>query len=149
MTTRILTLTLSLLFALAPLALAATGSDATAGQPPTTGSDATAGQNPSHTGPNITLINPLGLGSCTSTGDCLFAFLDKILNFVIRIGAIVIVLMIVYIGYLFVAAQGKPDKLGEVRKALLWTLVGALILLGAKGISLGVAATVTALSVGQ
>lgn len=76
-------------------------------------------------------------------------FLNKILEFVIRIGTVVVILMLVYVGYLFVIAQGVPGKIEEAKKALLWTIVGALILLGSQAISLGIKATVQALSVGQ
>lgn len=75
--------------------------------------------------------------------------LNKILDFVITIGTIVVIFMLVYVGYLFVAAQGVPGKIEEARKALLWTVVGALILLGSKAIAIGIQATVQALSVGK
>jgi len=81
-------------------------------------------------------------------GTSLESFLNTILSFVIRIGAIVVVLMLVYVGYLFVVAQGSDSKLTDARKALLWTIIGALILLGAQAISLGIQSTVQALSVG-
>ncbi|MEK7515891.1 MAG: hypothetical protein AAB555_03160, partial [Patescibacteria group bacterium] len=73
-------------------------------------------------------------------------FLNKILDFVIRIGTVVVILMTVYVGYLFVAAQGKEEKIRDARTALLWTLVGALILLGSQAIAKGIEATVKALS---
>lgn len=96
------------------------------------------------------LINPLNLGNCNNaSGGCLNTFLNKILDFVIDIGAIIVMLMLVYVGYLFVVTQGNETKLTEAKNALLWTLIGALILLGAKAISIGIQETVKALSVGQ
>lgn len=76
-------------------------------------------------------------------------FLNKILEFVIRIGTVVVVLMTVWVGYLFVVAQGKEEKIREARQALLWTIVGALILLGSQAIAVAIKATVQAISVGQ
>ncbi|MEK7179833.1 MAG: hypothetical protein AAB689_02280 [Patescibacteria group bacterium] len=102
----------------------------------------------SGSGQNVMLINPLNSGGCTPNGDCLMNFLNKILEFVIRIGTVVVVLMTVYVGYLFVAARGEPAKITEARSALLWTVVGALILLGSQAIAIGIKATVQALSVG-
>jgi len=93
--------------------------------------------------PSVTLINPLKGGTTLET------FLNSILTFVIRIGTIAIIVMLVFVGYKFVAAQGNPAKISEAQKMLLWTLVGALILLGAKAISIGIMATVQALSVGS
>ena len=146
------------LFALAPAALAAhaLGEDCSdqagcinsvcdstltcvAANPP---SNVTPGNPPSNTTPPVTLINPL------QGGASLESFLGSILAFVIRIGAIVVVLMLVYIGYLFVVAQGEPAKLTEAKKALLWTIIGALVLLGAVAIKDGIIATVNALKVG-
>lgn len=92
-------------------------------------------------GSGTTLINPL------QAGTSLQGFLISILDFVIRIGTIVVILMLVYVGYLFVVAQGSDSKLSEAKHALLWTLIGALILLGAKAIALAIQATVQALTV--
>lgn len=88
------------------------------------------------------LINPL------KSGTTLEGFLNSILSFVIRIGAIVIVLMLVYVGYLFVVARGAPGEIEAAKKALLWTIIGALVLLGAQAISLAIQETVKALSAG-
>ncbi len=76
------------------------------------------------------------------------SFLNSILAFVVRIGEIVVILMLVYVGFLFVTARGEPAKITTARQALLWTVVGALILLGAQVIAEGIKATVKALSVG-
>lgn len=97
--------------------------------------------NPNNTGTQ--LLNPL------QGGTSLESFLNMILSFVIRIGAIVVVVMLVYVGYLFVVAQGSDSKLTEARKALLWTIIGALILLGAQAIAIGLQSTVNALSAGR
>ncbi len=101
-------------------------------------------------GPSITLINPLSGVDCSAgNGSCLNAFLLNILQFVILIGSIVIVLMLVFVGYKFVAAQGSPEKIKEARNMLLWTVIGALVLLGAQAIAMGIQATVTALTSGS
>jgi Type IV secretion system pilin len=93
----------------------------------------------SGSGSGITLINPLG------SGGSLESFLGNILDFVIRIGTIVVILMLVFVGFKFVTAQGSDTKITEARGMLLWTVVGALILLGAKAIQVGITATVKAL----
>jgi len=53
--------------------------------------------------------------------------------------------MLVYVGYLFVTARGNDTKLTTAKSALLWTVVGALILLGAEAIALAIQATVEAI----
>ncbi len=82
-----------------------------------------------------TLRNPLQYNS-------LPALLTGILDVVITIATPILVLFIVYIGFKFVAAQGNPEKIKEARKFLLWALVGALIILGAKALAIAIQATV-------
>ncbi len=86
------------------------------------------------------LINPLGEGAS------LEGLLLGIIDLFITIGTLVIITMIIYIGFLFIAAQGAPEKISNARNMLLWTLIGGLILLGAKGISLTICNTVSAVT---
>ncbi len=89
------------------------------------------------------LYNPLGDNSNLMT------FVNTILNLITTtIGPIVIILMLVYTGFQFVVAQGNSTKIEEARRMLLWTVIGALILLGAEAISLAIRATVTGISGG-
>lgn len=136
--TRFVILTALAFFALAPLALA---------QPVQTSQNTPApvqtAPNAARTGQNVTLINPL------QGGGTLESFLNSILAFAIRIGTIAVILMLVYVGYKFVVAQGAPGKIEEAKKMLLYTVIGALILLGAVAIKDGILATVNALSAGN
>jgi len=72
-------------------------------------------------------------------------FLLAILNSLVFILFPVIVIMIVYTGFLFVAAQGEPTKLSAAKRAFIWTVIGALVVLGAKALALGVQATVNSI----
>src|SRR3989344_183944 len=60
----------------------------------------------SSSGGSGSLYNPLG------TTD-LWKLVDTILAFVIKVGAVVIVFMIVYVGFKFVTAQGNETRLTE------------------------------------
>ncbi len=71
------------------------------------------------------LENPLGDGAKT-----LPDFIRKVLDVVVTIGAPIIALAIIYCGFMFVSARGDANKLTEAKQALLWTLVGAAVLLG-------------------
>ena len=96
--------------------------------------------------PGVPLLNPLkGVDCSAGNGNCLMAFLNNILEFIINIGVVVVVLMVIYSGFKFVMAQGNESKITEARTMLFWTLIGALVLLGAKAISLGILSTVQAL----
>jgi heme/copper-type cytochrome/quinol oxidase subunit 2 len=94
----------------------------------------------------VGLINPLAAGNCNSTNtDCLGAFLQNILAFVVRIGSVIVILMLVYVGFKFVTAQGNDAKITEAKTMLLWTVIGALVLLGAQAIALAIQATAQSL----
>ena len=58
-------------------------------------------------------------------------FLKAVLDVIIAIAFPVIVLAIIYTGFLFVSARGRPEALTTAKKSLVWTLIGAMILLGA------------------
>jgi len=72
----------------------------------------------------------------------LYQFLQTLLKLVAQIAFPIIVLWMVYIGFLFIAAQGKPDKIKEARNYFFWAVVGALLVLGAYALSLAIQATV-------
>ena len=61
------------------------------------------------------------------------------------IAAVAVVVWIIWAGFQYVLAQGNPKKVEEAHQRLLWSLVGAGILLGAAGISSVVQNTINAL----
>jgi len=90
----------------------------------------------SQSGTGETLVNPLKVNNVED-------LLNLILEAVIQIGVIVLVLALIWTGFLFIKAQGKPEELAKARQAFIWTIIGGLILLGAKGISEVIQATAT------
>ena len=58
------------------------------------------------------------------------------------IGVPIIALAIIYAGFLFVTAQGNSEKLTKAKKTLLYTLIGAALLLGAVVIAEAIKGTV-------
>ena len=85
------------------------------------------------------LMNPLN-----DTCD-LYQFLDKLLRLVIKIAFPVIVLFLVYIGWLFVYHGSNAEELKKAREYLMWAVIGALIILGAQALSYAIQATVESL----
>lgn len=81
------------------------------------------------------LANPI----CTNS---LAEFLAKLLKLVAQILFPIIVLFLVYVGFLFVSSQGNPEKIKEAREYFFWAIVGALLVLGAEALSLAIKATV-------
>ena len=84
------------------------------------------------------IINPLN----ESTIDGL---IKTVLEGALKIGIPIIALAIIYCGFLFVEARGNPEKIGKAKESLMYTLVGAGILLGAWAIALLIKNTVLAL----
>ncbi len=72
-------------------------------------------------------------------------FIRVLLTGVIRIGLPIVVLAIIYCGFLFVKARGKPEEISKAKDALLYTLIGAAILLGSWAIAEMIRDTVLAL----
>lgn len=48
----------------------------------------------------------------------------------------IVVIMLLYAGFLFIMAQGNTEKLSEAKKVLMYTIIGAAIILGAKGLAI-------------
>jgi hypothetical protein len=69
--------------------------------------------------------NPLGPSLTT-----LPAFIEAILNIVLVVGVPIVTLAIIYSGFLFVKARGNPEELTKAKKTLMYTLIGAALLLG-------------------
>lgn len=84
------------------------------------------------------LVNPLNAGSIPE-------LIAVVLDAVIELGSIAIVLALVWVGFLFVRAQGSDTELKKARTALFNTIVGGLILLGASAISMVLASTIESL----
>lgn len=95
--------------------------------------------------PTVTLAGSCGSGGglVNPINTCdLATFLARLLQLVARIAFPIIVLFIVYIGFLFVSSQGNPEKLKEARGYFVWAVVGALLILGAEALSYAIRETV-------
>jgi hypothetical protein len=76
----------------------------------------------------------LGVKIENPLGDKSVKFEDlqvRILDLVQKIALPIVILMLIYTGFLFVMAQGNDTKITDARSMLTWTLVGAAIILGA------------------
>ncbi len=70
------------------------------------------------------LKNPTNITDLTT-------FVKKILDIVLTIGIPIIAIAIIYAGYLFVSSRGNEHELKNAKNAIVWTLIGAAIILGA------------------
>jgi uncharacterized membrane protein YobD (UPF0266 family) len=73
------------------------------------------------------LENPLAFPSITE-------LMQAILNMVIVISIPIVVLFIIYAGFLYVTAQGNPEKLQVANRSLMYGVIGGVIIIGSVAI---------------
>lgn len=104
-------------------------------------------QNSANLEPTPLLQNPLGqLGGSGADIDSLEDLIVRILEIIVQIGIPVIALFIIYSGFLFVAAQGNPQKLKQAKNTLLYTLIGAAVVLASTVIAKAISGTIADLA---
>ena len=91
------------------------------------------------------LCNPLKGTDVDTLGEFLRIVLD---NIVLPIGSIIVVLAIIYTGFLFVTARGNEAQLETAKKSLLYVVIGAAILLGSVAISALIGGTICEIAPG-
>lgn len=109
-----------------------------------TGSTNPAGGTQGSTNAGNTTVST-GLTNPLNGISTLDQFLKAILDGVVRLGTIVLIMMLVYVGFLFVVARGNAEKLQGAKSALVWTVIGGLVLLGATGIQAIITGTVNSI----
>ncbi len=79
-------------------------------------------------------VNPGAPGQLTNPlqSQTITEFLLKIIDVLLVFALPLIVLYIMYAGYLFVTANGNSEQVGTARNALLWAVVGGVLVLGAR-----------------
>ena len=73
------------------------------------------------------LKNPLAFPDITS-------LMQAILNIVIIIATPIVVLFVIYAGFLYVTAQGNPEKLQIANRSLVYAVIGGVIIIGSVAI---------------
>ena len=71
------------------------------------------------------LCNPL-------ESDSIPAFLLKIIDVILVFALPLIIIYIMYAGFLLVTSQGNPSEIETARSALLWAVIGGVVILGAR-----------------
>ena len=84
---------------------------------------------------------PLSNATVTTIPD----FLILLVDLVFLIAVPLIVIFIIYAGFLFVTAGDNESQIAKARMVFLWTVVGAAVVLGAKAISKMISDTILAL----
>ena len=97
---------------------------------------------------NVPPCDPAGGKICNplQTTSTIPVLIHNVLIAALQIGIPIVALAIIYSGFLFVFARGNSEKLTKAKDTLLYTLIGAAILLGAWAIALMIQSTITSLA---
>jgi magnesium-transporting ATPase (P-type) len=87
-------------------------------------------QNPEGLDPprdQICICNPL------TSGD-LEDIIENLIDFIFTIAFVLAPLMVIYAGLLFMTAGGNASKIEQAKNIIIWTLIGLIIVLLARGL---------------
>ena len=62
--------------------------------------------------------------------DSFAGLLTLILNIIVEIGTPIVVIAIIFVGFKFITAQGKPAEITKAKEAFLYVIIGAAIVIG-------------------
>jgi hypothetical protein len=91
----------------------------------------------------IQFTNPLGGGGGGIAGiTSIQGLLLAILNIIVTVGIPLVVLAIIYSGFLFVTAMGDKEKIKNARGVFMWTIIGGIIILASTVIANAIDGTI-------
>ncbi len=67
-----------------------------------------------------------------SKGDDIYVLIKSLLDVVVKVGTYIVIVMVIYSGFLFVKAQGNESAISEAKSTFFWTVIGGVVLIGAK-----------------
>lgn len=106
---------------------------------PNTGTGGLPTNDPTSTSTDmVKLKNPIA-------ADDLPTLIRDVLEGIIKLGIPVVALAIIYSGFLYVTAMGNESKISKAHDAILYTLLGAVLLLGAWALAEVITETVLSL----
>ncbi len=82
---------------------------------------------PGPTGSSVQLENPLKV-------DSIEELLYEILQIFIVIATPIVIFFIIYAGFMYVTARGNPANLEKAHRALIYALIGGVLIIGAVAI---------------
>lgn len=72
-------------------------------------------------------------------------FVSKMLGYVVKIGGVLAIVVIVYVGFLFASAGGDSGKITKARSVLINVLLGLVVLLGAEILGATITSTINSI----
>lgn len=90
----------------------------------------------------VEITNPLG------DVNTIWGLVDIVINLVQTVMIPLVVLFLIYSGFLFVTARGSEIKLTKAKTVFMYTIIGTAIIIGAEAISLLIQGTINDLGTG-
>jgi len=75
----------------------------------------------------VTIDNPLAANSFAE-------LIDAIINIIFYLAVAIAPIMFIVAGFYFITAAGEPEKILIAKKMILWTFIGLLVVVSAKGL---------------
>ena len=75
----------------------------------------------------VTIDNPLA-------ADNFAELIDAIINIIFYLAIAIAPIMFIVAGFYFVTAVGDPEKIKTAKRIVLWTFIGLLVVISAKGL---------------
>ena len=86
----------------------------------------------------ITVLVPLAVEAVTIdnplAADDFAQLIDGIINIIFTLALAIAPIMFIIAGFYFITAAGEPEKIQTAKKMILWTLIGLLVVISAKGL---------------
>ena len=74
----------------------------------------------------------------TITSNTFAEVMAKIAEMVAKVGLPIVVIMLIWSGFLFVSAGGNEEKLKSAKSTFFWAVIGGLVVVGAYAISVAI-----------
>ncbi len=94
------------------------------------------------TGPTSPGSDPEKLDDPLGESVSIEGLLLKLFEIILYVGIPVIAFFLIWSGFMFISAQGNPEKIETAKSRLLYTIIGAILLLGAWTISQAIKGTI-------
>lgn len=90
-------------------------------------------------------VQAAGVYSNPTPWNTVAEFIAAALEIALEIGVLVLVVMIIYSGFMFVTSHGNAEKLKKAKHSLTWAIIGGALILGAWALSVAINETIGAL----
>lgn len=86
----------------------------------------------------VSFLTPFVVGAVTIDNPLqaknFWDLIDRLIDFIFYLAIAIAPIMFIIAGFYFIGAAGDPAKIDTAKKMVLWTLIGLLVVMSAKGL---------------